>query len=149
MKFLFDANVYFALLHDPRAFTRHRNDLARIGPRLFLSSVVRAELLQGAKGELGRARVNRATRSLEQAGRVVSPTHDDWVTAGTVQGKIWDDAPALRSKRLLHDILIVCAARRIGAVVVAENTADFSLICEYLVHRAVTMDEIAGALSAR
>ena len=72
MNFLLDANIYFAAIHDPRFLARHRDYLLRLGPRTFLSSVVRAELLQGAKGELGRARVNRATRHLERADCVVS-----------------------------------------------------------------------------
>jgi hypothetical protein len=97
---------------------------------------------------MGRARVNRATRNLERAGRVVSPTHDDWVVAGTVQGRIWDDDASLRSKRLLHDILIVCAVRRVGAILISENVGDFDLIRRYLVHRALSMTEVAQALSA-
>jgi len=149
VNFLFDANIYFAAIHDRRFLVRHRDDLLRIGPRTFLSSIVRAELPQGAKGELGRARVNRATRNLERAGRVVAPTHDDWITAGTIQGRIWDDDASLRSKRLLHDILIVCTARRIGAIVITENAGDFEIIRGYLVHRAVSMTEIAQALAPR
>lgn len=149
MNFLLDANIYFAILHDPRFLARHRDELTRIGPRMFLSSVVRAELLQGAKGELGRARVTRATRSLERVGRVIAPTHDDWVTAGTVQGRIWDEDPALRSKRLLHDILIVCAARRVGAIVITENAGDFDLIRRHLEHRAMSMTDVVEALPAR
>jgi predicted nucleic acid-binding protein len=149
MNFLLDANIYFAAIHDPGFLARHRGDLLRIGPRMFLSSVVRAELLQGAKGELGRARINRATQNLERAGRVVPPTHDDWVSAGTVQGRIWDDDASLRTKRLLNDILIACATRRVGAILITENTRDFSLIQRYLPHRAMTMDEVAQALPAR
>lgn len=148
MNFLLDANIYFAALHDPAFLARHRDDLLRIAPRLFLSSVVRAELLQGAKGDLGRARVARATRHVERAGRVVPPTHDDWVSAGTVQGRIWDDDASLRSKRLLHDILIVCAARRIGAILLTENAEDFAAIRRYLPHRALSMRELAEELAA-
>jgi predicted nucleic acid-binding protein len=149
MNFLLDANIYFAAIHDATFLARHRDDFLRIGPRTFLSSVVRAELVQGAKGDLGRARVSRATRQLERAGRVVAPTHDDWVHAGTVQGRIWDDDASLRTKRLLHDILIVCAARRIGALLITENTRDFGLIQRYLPHHALTMSELTQALPDR
>jgi predicted nucleic acid-binding protein len=148
VNFLLDANIYFAAIHDPLFLARYRAELLRIGPRTFLSSVVRAELLQGAKGELGRARVSRATRHIERAGRVVPPSHDDWIRAGTVQGRIWDDDVSLRSKRLLHDILIVCGARRIGAIIVTENARDFDLIRRYLPHRALSMSELALELSA-
>jgi predicted nucleic acid-binding protein len=149
VNFLFDTNIYFAAIHDPGFLARHHDDLLRMGPRTFLSSVVRSELLQGAQGDLGRARVSRATQHLERAGRVVPPTHDDWVTAGTIQGRIWDNAASLRSKRLLHDILIVCAARRIGAIVITDNARDFDLIRRYLPHHALSMSEVAQSLSRR
>lgn len=149
MKFLLDANIYFAAIHDASFLAHYRDDFLRIGPRTFLSSVVMAELLQGAKGELGRARINRATQHLERAGRVVPPTHDDWVSAGTVQGRIWDDDASLRTKRLLNDILIACTSRRIDAILITENTRDFRLIQRYLPHRALTMAEVAKALPMR
>ena len=117
----------------------------RHGPRTYLSSVVRSELLQGAKGELGRARVTRATLHLERAGRVVVPTHADWVSAGTVQGRIWDEHASLRSKRLLQDILIVCTARRIGSIVITENAKDFDLVRKYLPHRALSMSDLSAS----
>jgi predicted nucleic acid-binding protein len=146
VKILLDTNVYFAAIHDARFVERHRETLLAIGPRLFLSSVVRAELLQGAKGDLGRARVTRATRQIERAGRVVAPSHEEWVRAGTVQGRIWDKHASLRNKKMLHDILIVCTARRVGAVIVTDNTADFNTVRAYLPHRAVAMDELPALL---
>jgi predicted nucleic acid-binding protein len=68
------------------------------------------------------------------------------VAAGSVQGRIWDDDPSLRTKQLLHDVLIVCAARRIGAILITDNQADFELIRRYISHRALTMSEAAHAL---
>lgn len=147
MNFLLDANIYFSILSNPKFFDRHRVHLLRIAPRTFLSSVVRAELIQGAKGDLGRARIARATRQLERARRVVAPTHEDWVAAGTIQGRIWDDNPSLRTKRLLNDILIACSARRVGAIVVSENKQDFELIGEYLPLRSMPMAELALLLA--
>ena len=147
MNFLFDSNVYFAAIHDEEFLARYRDAFLRVAPRTFLSSVVRAELLQGAKGDAGRARVSRATRQLERAGRVVAPTHDDWVRAGTVQGRIWDGNPSLRTKRLLHDILIVCTLRAVGAILITEKTSDFAVIGRHLPHRALTMQELAEELS--
>lgn len=149
MNFLLDTNIYFAILHDAGFLERHKSDFLSIAPRTFLSSVVRSELLQGANGDLGRARVSRATRQLERAGRVVAPTHDDWIRAGTVQGRIWDDHAALRSKHVLLDALIVCAARRIGAAVITENTRDFALIGRYLPHHALGVRDLARALASR
>jgi predicted nucleic acid-binding protein len=149
VNYILDTNVYFAAIHDPSFLPRYKPTLLRIGPRTMLSSVVRAELLQGAKGDWGRARVSRATRQLERAGRVIAPTHDDWLRAGTIQGKVWDDRPALRTKRLLNDILIVCALRRVGAILVTDNTADFDLIRKYLPHRALALEALGHELARR
>jgi tRNA(fMet)-specific endonuclease VapC len=142
VKFLLDTNVYFAAIYERGFLERHRNLLLRLGPLTYLSSIVRYELLQGAKGDAGRTHVSRATQHLERTGRVVAPAHADWVQAGTVQGRLWDDHRSLRSKNLQNDILIVCTARRIGAVVITDNRDDFARIREYLPHRALTMTEL-------
>jgi predicted nucleic acid-binding protein len=147
VKFLLDTNVYFAAIHERGFLERHRNLLLRLGPLTYLSSIVRFELL-GAKGHAGRTRVSRATQHLERTGRVMAPTHADLVQAGTVQGRLWDDHPSLRSKNLQNDILIVCTARRIGAVVITDNRDDFARIREYLPHRALTMAELVGEARA-
>lgn len=147
MKFLLDTNVYFAAIHEAGYLDRHRSLLLRIGPLTYLSSVVRFELLQGARKYGGRGRVSLATRHLERVGRVVSPTHADWVTAGTVQGRIWNKHRTLRDKRLQNDILIACAARRIGAVIVTDNREDFAVIARFLPHTALSMSQLTAAIS--
>ncbi len=147
MKILLDTNVYFALIHEAGYLEQYQRLLMRIAPTTYLSSVVRFELLQGARGDVGRAKVNRATRQLERAGRVVVPTHDEWVHAGHVQGKLWDRFPALRSKKLQNDILIACTTRRLGALLVTENLADFSLIGRLLPHHIASIDQLARTLT--
>jgi predicted nucleic acid-binding protein len=143
---LLDTNVYFHTLHDPTYLARYRSALLQIGPQTFLSSVVRCELVQGARGDVGRARVGKAVEPLERAGRVVAPTHADWTHAGVVQGRLWDDHPSLRNKGLQNDLLIVCTARRIGAIVITENTRDFDTIRPYVPHHALTMQGLARHL---
>jgi predicted nucleic acid-binding protein len=146
VRYLLDTNVYFHTLHDPAYLVRYRPALLRVGPHTYLSSVVRLELVQGARGDLGRARVGKTVEPLERAGRVVAPTHADWTHAGVVQGRIWDDHRQLRTKVLQNDLLIVCRARRIGAIVITENVADFDLIRPYLPHHFLTMEGLARRL---
>jgi predicted nucleic acid-binding protein len=146
VKFLFDTNVYFALLHQRSVLEHHASFVAAVGPRLYLSSIVSYELLQGARGELGRARIRRATRQLERIGRVIAPSHSDWVRAGRVQSRIWDERPDLLKKSLQNDVLIACSAAREGAVVVTSNTEDFALIRRYVVHHAIRLDELGDSL---
>lgn len=147
MKYLFDTNVYVALLTEPSLLEELTPLLRRLLPATYLSSVVHFELLRGAHGEIGRARIFRATRSLERTGRVIAPTQDDWVVSGTVQSRIWDEHPSQRAKDLQNDLLIVAAARRIGALVVTENGRDFALIRRYLPHAARSLDALASDLA--
>ena len=146
MKLLFDTNVYFRLLYERDALDRYRPVLAEIAPRLYLSSVVRFELIQGARGQLGRARIRRATRAIERAGRIVVPLHSDWDLAGEIQGRIWDEHRNLANDSLQNDLLIACSALRIGAIVITENTADFTLIRRHLVHDFQSLDDLTASL---
>lgn len=148
MRYVLDTNIYFHTLHDRAYLARYRPALLQVTPQTFLSSVVRLELAQGARGDIARARVGKAVEPLERAGRMIAPTHSDWTQAGTVQGRIWDDHPRLRTKPLQNDLLIVCTARRIGAIVVTENTGDFDIIRAYLPHHALGMQELARQLGA-
>jgi predicted nucleic acid-binding protein len=147
VKVVLDTNIYFALLYTPGYLDRYRETVHRLGPRLHLSSVVRSELLRGARGDSGRRAVARALRGLERAGRTVAPTHEDWIAAGRVQGEIWDEHPELRSKILQNDILIICSARRAGALIVTENLADFAIVRGYLPHTAVSIAQLTAQLS--
>jgi predicted nucleic acid-binding protein len=127
MPFLFDASAYMRVLLDADFARAAEPALRRLAPTMYLSSVVRAELTQGARGPAGRALVAVLARRLEQVGRTVSPSHDDWLRASTWQSELWDAVPRLRTKRLLHDFLIATAARRVGAHIVTDD-GDFALI---------------------
>ena len=145
MKVLFDTNVYVALLCDPAFLLRFGPLLETLAPATFLSSVVVAELLQGARGEPGRARVRRALRATTRAGRLATPNHDDWTLAGTAQSKIWDRHAELRTKSFLEDALIVASARRVGATVVTWNVKDFDVIAEVVPHATTTPEALIDA----
>jgi predicted nucleic acid-binding protein len=140
--FVFDTSVYLRILLDGR-FTRQAEPaLRRIAAKLYLSSVVRAELTQGARGPEGRGLVDRLSLQLERIGRVVTPTHDDWVQAATVQSRLWDSTPSLRTKRMLHDILLAIGARRIGARIVTDNERDFLAIGRWVPSRRLSSDDL-------
>lgn len=144
MNFLVDSSIYLRILTDGRFARRTEPALRRVAPRLYLSSVVRAELTQGARGAAGRSLVDRIASDLERVGRVVAPTHTDWVRAATVQSMLWDSMPALRSKRLLADILIACGARRIGACILTANEKDFAAIDRWLPTERLGPDDLTN-----
>lgn len=142
MYVLLDTSLYLRILHDRRFALAAEPTLRRMAPRMYLSSVVRAELTQGARGPAGRALVSRLARRLERVGRIVAPNHDDWVRAATVQSKIWDTIPALRTKHLLADVLIACGARRVGARLVTTNDRDFAVIDRWLPTDRIDADDL-------
>ncbi|HEV7667049.1 MAG TPA: PIN domain-containing protein [Thermoanaerobaculia bacterium] len=87
MKFLLDTSVYLTVLHDRSFAIAAEAMLRRIAPQMVLSSVVRAELTQGARGDSGRLLVARLARALESVGRVIAPIHEDWIEAASIQSK--------------------------------------------------------------
>lgn len=145
LRFLLDTSVYLAILLDKEFGGRAEASLRRIAPLMYLSSVVRAELTQGARGEAGRSLVTRLSRSLERTGRVIAPTHEDWIDAGVIQSKIWDSQARLRTKLLLHDILIAKSARRVGACVVTLNSKDFLLIEKWMPLDVLDAEDLLAA----
>jgi predicted nucleic acid-binding protein len=143
MLFLFDTSVYVRLLLDAPFARAAEPTLRRIAPMLYLSSVVRAELTQGARGAEGRALVDILSRRLERAGRTVTPTHGDWARAAKFQSELWDSVPSLRSKRMLHDFLIALAARRVGARLVTDNEKDFTVIDRWQRTKRLSADDLS------
>lgn len=144
MKVVLDTNIYVSLLQNSGEFERRRELLARVLPQTWLSSVVLHELLAGARGDLGRASVRRAVATLDRVGRTLVPDHKDWVLAGTVRGKIWEQRPDLRTKLFENDLLLACSAGRIGAFVITANTGDFAVIRRHVTFRFGSFDDIAS-----
>jgi predicted nucleic acid-binding protein len=127
---LLDTNVYlFALKSDTGANFFERHFLPRVF-QTHLSSVVVEELYAGALDGGAMRLVERQVGALERAGRVVTPTFDDWKEAGKVVAAITRKEAGRRSKtqRMLNDILLALSARRIGAELFTFNREDFQLI---------------------
>lgn len=146
MTFLFDSSVYIRILVDANFARDAEPVLRRIAPRLYLSSVVRAELTQGVRGDAGRLLVERLALQLERVGRVVTPSHDDWVHAAMVQSKLWDASPTLRTKRMLHDILLAISAQRIGARIVTHNERDFVAFARWVPTKRYSAEALLAPL---
>lgn len=98
--------------------------------RTYLSSVVAQELYAGALDAAGVRLVERYVGALERAGRVVTPTFQDWKEAGTLVARITRKEPGRKAKvqQMLNDILLALSARRIGADLFTFNRDDFGLI---------------------
>lgn len=130
MPILLDTNVYlFAMKSDEGAgfFERHFLPLVF---RTYLSSVVVEELYAGALDKGGVRLVERHVGALERAGRVVTPTFQDWKDAGKLVAQITRKEPGRKPKiqQMLNDILLAFGARRIGADLLTFNRNDFEFI---------------------
>jgi predicted nucleic acid-binding protein len=105
---------------------------ARVAPRLYLSSVVAAELAAGVRSARERRSLNRLVLApYSRRRRIVNPSATAWQTLGTILARLVEkDGLVLRDVRrgFAFDVLIAASCREIGAVLVSANTADLSRI---------------------
>lgn len=130
MPILLDTNVYlFALKSDKGASFFERYFLPLVF-QTYLSSVVVEELYAGALDKGAIRLVDRQVGALERAGRLVTPTFEDWKEAGKLVAQITRKEPGRKPKiqQMLNDILLALSARRIGADLFTFNRDDFQLI---------------------
>ncbi|MCZ6548824.1 MAG: type II toxin-antitoxin system VapC family toxin [Deltaproteobacteria bacterium] len=130
MPILLDTNVYlFAIKSDQGAVFFERRFLPLVF-QTYLSSVVVEELYAGALDAGAVRLVERYVGALEKAGRLVTPTFQDWKEAGRVIAQITRKEPGRKTKiqQMLNDILLALGTRRIGADLFTFNRADFELI---------------------
>lgn len=95
-----------------------------------LASIVVEELYAGAL-DVGAIRlIERHVGALERAGRVVTPTFQDWKEAGKLIAQITRKEPGRKRKiqQMLNDVLLALSARRVGADLYTFNREDFELI---------------------
>ena len=130
MKYILDTNVYIGAFQSQEREALFRAAFFPLIPETFLSSVVAYELLVNAVGDETSELLHQFTKPMEQAGRIISPTFNNWLEASEIVTRIGTKEKNLRSKlpSLLNDILIALCARQIGATVITYNKEDFLLI---------------------
>ena len=130
MKYILDTNLYVEASRSAVRREQFRMMFFPLLPLTYLSAVVAYELIVGTADRRSLTDVQELVNPLERTGRVVTPTFDDWTEASAVTTAIHVRDTGWRSKlpALLNDILIALSARRIGAIVVTGNRADFVLI---------------------
>jgi hypothetical protein len=125
-KVLFDTNVLIDWLNAGK----YSEILFGRGLVKYLSAVVYLELEAGAFTPKDRRLIQQMARGFEQSQRIVTPTISDWQEAGALLRQLQQEKGYNLSKAysLTHDVLIALSARRIGAVVITQNSADFEAI---------------------
>ena len=125
-KVLFDTNVLIDWLNAGR----YSELLFGRGLVKYLSAVVLLELEAGAFVSKDRRLIQQMAQGFEKAKRMVVPTVADWHDGGKLLRQLQQERNYNLSKAhsLVHDVLIALSARRIGAVVITQNSADFEAI---------------------
>lgn len=143
MKYLFDTNVYLRAVRSEEKRIQFRRTFFPLLPSTYLSAIVAYELSVNASDRRTEILVREFIRPMEQTGRFVAPTFEDWVTASEVVTAIDEEERSWRSKLavLLNDILIALCARQIGAILLTHNKEDFRLIRRHLDFSLHIVDE--------
>jgi predicted nucleic acid-binding protein len=122
-----------------------------------MSAVVLMEMTAGMKDESGVKAMERYRKLAEKEGSLLVPTGEDWWLAGKVlnalqrgrssrrTGRI-PSMPAAEIQRITRDVLIARTVRRVGALLVTENVADFERIRRFCHVRVVSGEAYFGKL---
>ncbi len=133
-KFVLDTNCFIDASRTDAGADEYAEFCARAAPRLYLSTVVAAELRAGAGNANARRMLDRRVlSSYVRRRRLVNPSAAAWEAMGTTLARLVDDEGLVLSevrKSFIFDILIAWSCREIGAVLVSRNVKDLSRIAK-------------------
>jgi predicted nucleic acid-binding protein len=133
-RFVLDTNCFVDASRTDDGVAAFAEFCAWAAPRLYLSTVVAAELRAGAGNDKDRRTLERQVLSpYLRRGRVLNPSPAVWEALGTTLAALVEsEGLALREVRrsFVFDILIARSCRDIGATLVSRNSADLSRIAK-------------------
>ena len=136
MIYLFDSNVYVHAFRDPEFGASIRRFHQKNLPRLVLSAVVVHELLVGSANAAKEQALRKGiVEPFRVRRRLHVPARQTWEMAANIDRRLRkrkDLQSKLRTRSFLNDMLIAASARELGALIITENLADFSLIASVL-----------------
>ena len=131
-KFVLDTNCFVDASRTDAEAAAFAEFCAWAAPRLYLSTVVAAELRAGAGGAEDRRTLERQILSpYLRRGRLVNPSPAAWAELGrTLATLVEHEGLVLRDVRrsFVFDILIARSCREIGATLISRNATDLSRI---------------------
>ena len=131
-RYVLDANCYIDASRDQAAWTALANFTTWAAPRLYLSSVVAAELRVGAPSALDRARLDKLIlRPFVRRGRILTPSAAAWDTLGLTLASLREREGlelARVGRAFAFDILLAYSCREGGAVLITQNARDMDRI---------------------
>jgi predicted nucleic acid-binding protein len=131
-KYALDSNCYIDAAREPAANAALEAFTAREAPRLYLSSVVAAELRAGARSP-------RDLRQLEEhvlgpfvrRGRILTPSGTAWDALGLTLSQLRAEGSldlASVPRGFVFDVLIAFSCREAGVVLITRNARDMERI---------------------
>jgi predicted nucleic acid-binding protein len=133
-KFVLDTNCFIDASRTDDGAAAFAEFCSWAAPRLYLSTVVAAELRAGAATAANRRTLERTILSpYLRRGRLVNPSPAAWEALGTALATLVEaDGLVLRDVRrsFVFDILIARSCREIGATLVSRNTTDLTRIAK-------------------
>lgn len=131
-KFVLDTNCFIDASRTDAGADAFAEFCARDAPRLYLSTVVAAELRAGARNATERRILDRRVLSpYARRRRLVNPSAAAWEALGTTLGRLVEDEGLVLAdvrKSFIFDVLLAWSCREIGAVLVSGNVKDLSRI---------------------
>ena len=118
-----DSNVFIRLSHDPDSDPKFFRLLG--SGRIWLCSVVAAEVYFGTRSQEDREAIGQIARTLKTTNRLLTPTHDEWVIAATLVARYSRTRGEVALPHHLHDALIAVSTARLQGEVVTANTKHF------------------------
>jgi predicted nucleic acid-binding protein len=139
------------VVFDTNVLIRHGS--SQLGRRGILSAVVLQEITAGAADRGDVRSWGTLARTLDERGRLLVPSGDDWFYTGQVLNALLRGARSVRGprshaidkgeqQRLVRDVLIARSARRVNAAVVTYNASDFAKIRRFCNVRLLPPEDI-------
>ena len=129
-KLVIDTDLYIDLIRTGQFLPVINVLYEKETPGIHFSSIVAQELLAGARSSKTRTYVRWLVEPFERKGRIITPTHRDWKTAGDILAVLLMRHPSIKKKlrTMVNDCLLAMSARSKGATVYTRNREDFGLI---------------------
>ncbi|MDO8673433.1 MAG: PIN domain-containing protein [Dehalococcoidia bacterium] len=118
-----DTSVLIQFIRDPDMWPSFQKALA--SGRVWLSSVVVAELYAGTRSPGDAQFLDSIVGALSRVDRTLTPSASDWARAGRLMGRYSRLRGEFRTRDHLADVLILISAARLGGVVLTANPRHF------------------------
>jgi predicted nucleic acid-binding protein len=131
-EYVADTNVYIMAANDPEFRQRFESFIRAHGP-LLVSAIVIGEYLIGIADAAKHPGVVNAMRA---GAHVVTPTADDWLTAGSAISRL-GGGTATKGRSFWNDALLAAQCARLRATLITWNERDFNRLRQHVPVHAV------------